>query len=73
MRSDLVETALISLDAEVEAPVAVYAGLPDAQGLMVLFGAQRRMVEVLQEETNLFEKGSLHMHRRGGVLPEEVP
>ena len=66
------ETALISLDAEVEAPVAVYASLPDAQGLMVFSGAQRRVVEVLQEETNLFEKGSLRMHWRGGVLPEEM-
>jgi hypothetical protein len=40
---------------------------------MVFLGAERGVVEILQKVANLFAKGHLHMLRRGGALPEEVP
>jgi hypothetical protein len=56
----------VATDLEIEAPRAVDAGLPDVAGLVVLLGVQRRVVQVLEEKTELLFKGFLN--RRRGLL-----
>jgi hypothetical protein len=40
----------VSVDAEIETPPAVDAGLPEIAGFVVLLGLERRMAEVLEKE-----------------------
>ncbi len=56
MRADGEELVGVAFDAEVEAPGASYAGLPDVVGFVVLLGPKRRVTEVAQEQCDLFLK-----------------
>jgi hypothetical protein len=61
-------------DDEIEAPVAIHAGLPDVAGLIVLLGAERRVTEVLHQQFSLFIKRLLNDGRSGyAVLYQRRP
>ncbi len=49
MRDQIDQMIGVSLDAEIETPPAVGAGLPEIACLVVLLGLERRMAEVLEE------------------------
>lgn len=50
VRSDGVEHVGVSLDRKIKTPPSIYAGLPDIVGLVVFFGSQGRMAQVLEQK-----------------------
>jgi len=52
------------LDEEIKAPILVDARLPEAQALVVLLGAERGVVEILNQQQRLLVEGTLDMLRR---------
>src|SRR5208337_4223424 len=53
MRDDVQNEVGVTGDEEIEAPVAVYSGLPDAAGLIVFLGAEGGAAEVLHQQFRL--------------------
>lgn len=53
VRDDREQDVGVVLDLEVEAPVAIDAGLPDVARLVVLLGAERMVTEVAEQESKL--------------------
>ena len=51
----------VMFNHEVEPPTLGYSGLPDPPSCVVLLSPQRRMTEVLGEETTLFVEGFLNL------------
>src|SRR5271157_4854425 len=54
MRDDVQNEVGVTGDEEIEAPAAVYTGLPDAAGLIVFLGAKGGVAEVLHQQFHLF-------------------
>src|SRR5271157_4198822 len=54
MRDDVQNDLGVTGDEEIEAPVAVNAGLPDGRGVLVFLGAERGVAEVLHQQFHLF-------------------
>ena len=68
MRLHIVQMVLLALNSKVEAPGAGHAGLPEADGLVVLFRSQRRMAEVFEKEDALLVESFPHFHGCIGIL-----
>src|ERR1017187_2428771 len=60
------------LDEEIEAPILVHARLPEPPTLVVFLGAERWMVEVLDQQQRLLVEGTLDLLGSLGVVPLEV-
>jgi hypothetical protein len=58
----------ISVDGEVEPPVAVHSGLPNIVSLVVLLGTQGGLLKVLRKQPDLLVKSSLHLGRSSTVI-----
>jgi hypothetical protein len=69
MRDDVFNSVGIAVDREIEAPVAVYARLPDVLRLVVLLRVQRRVLEVNAQKSQLFCERAPH---RGSRISERV-
>ena len=65
VRDDRVEDVGVPFDGEIETPGSIDPGLPQARGLVVLLGVQRRMLKVVGEEPLLLVECALHIRRRG--------
>jgi hypothetical protein len=63
MRDDVFDVVSVANNHEVEAPTLVDTGLPEALAFVVLLGVQRRVMEVVHQEAQLFVKGSAYRHR----------
>jgi hypothetical protein len=70
MRDDVQNEVGVSGDEEIEAPVAVYTGLPDVAGLIVFLGAEGGVAEVLHQQFHLFVECYLD---GGGSLRSRCP
>ena len=57
MRSDAVQKIGVAFDREVESPITGYASLPEVDGFVVFFSVERRVVEVGEQEADLFLEG----------------
>ena len=65
VRDDGVEDVGVPFDGEIETPGSIDPGLPQARGLVVFLGAQRRMLKIVGEEPLLLVECALHIRRRG--------
>jgi len=72
MRDDVHDQIPVILDEKIKAPILVDARLPEAQALVLLLGAKRRVVEILKQQRRLLVEGTLDLLRRLGVVPFEV-
>src|ERR1035438_6417672 len=72
MRDDVHDQIPVTLDEEIKAPILVDARLPEAPALVVFLGAERWMVEILQQQQRLLVEGALDLLGRFGVVPLEV-
>ena len=70
---DLVQVIFMALDREIESPVQVDSGLPEADGFIVFPGAKRRVVEIPLQEQELLEKRPLNRGRGGFQTSHEAP
>jgi hypothetical protein len=70
MGTDVADDVRVAGDAEVKAPLAIYPGLPNVSGFVELLGLQRRMLEVLHEQSCLFFEGFAYRGRRRLVAPK---
>lgn len=66
MRYNVADDVGVAFNVEIEAPTLIDAGLPEVLSLIVFLGVQRRMIEVLQKEPELFIECTAN--RRGRVL-----
>jgi hypothetical protein len=57
----------IPLDRKIKAPRSGNSGLPEVARLVVFFGAQRRVAQVLEQKNKFTIKGSLNVAGSGGV------
>src|ERR1039458_185685 len=73
VRLDLVQVIFMALDREIESPVQVDSGLPEADGFIVFPGAKRRVVEIPLQEQELLEKRPLNRGRGGFQTSQESP
>jgi len=53
MRDDRQDEVRFVLDQKIETPVAVYSGLPEILGLIILLRVKRWMVQILYQELHL--------------------
>ena len=72
MRDDVHDQVPIILDKEIKAPILVDARLPQAPALVVFLGAERWVVEVLDQQQRLLVEGTLDLLGCLGVIPLEV-
>jgi hypothetical protein len=63
VRSDVLNVVRVAFDREIEPPIPAGPSLPDVLGCVVLFGAQRGVVEVLVQQTGLLQNGPLNTRR----------
>jgi hypothetical protein len=54
--NDVHDQVRVVLDQEIEAPVLVDACLPEVPPFVVFLGAQRRVMEILQEQRDCLSK-----------------
>jgi len=55
------DNVFVSLDGKVKPPVTVNPSLPDIVGVIVLFGPQGRVMQILGEKSGLLVKGFLNL------------
>ena len=72
MRDDVHDQVPIILDEEIEAPILVDARLPETPAVVVFLGAERWVVETLEQQQRLLVEGTLDLLGRLGVVPLEV-
>jgi len=65
VRPDRVDDIGVALDGKIKAPTSIDPGLPDVALLIVFFGPQGRVTQVLDEKLKLSVKG----HLDGGAEP----
>ena len=63
MSADVEEDVHVAFETEVKSHVFGDARLPDVRTFIILFGAERRVADILQEITNLFVKCRLYLLR----------
>lgn len=71
VRFYVVKTVLSAFYGEVEAPTTVHTGLPEIQRLVILFGPQRRMIEVFEKKPDLLVESFPHLRRRGSLRAQK--
>jgi hypothetical protein len=59
MRDDVQNKVGVTGDEKIEAPVAIYTGLPDVARLIVFLGTERGVAEVLHQQFHLLVECSL--------------
>jgi hypothetical protein len=62
----------VALDGKIKAPTSIDPGLPDVALLIVLFGPQGRVTQVLEEKLKLSVKGLLDGERSLAVKPQKL-
>lgn len=72
MRNDVHDQIPVSLDEEIKAPILVDARLPQPSTFFVFLGAERWMVEILDQQQRLLIEGTLDLLGCLGVVPLEV-
>ena len=72
VRPDRVDNIGVALDGKIKAPTSIDPGLPEVALLIVFFGAQGRMPQVLEEKLKLSVKGLLDGGRSLGVKPQKL-
>src|SRR6266567_2219535 len=72
MRDDVHDQIPVTLDEEIKAPILVDARLPEPPALVVFLGAERWMVEILEQQQRLLVEGTLDLLGCLGVVPLEV-
>src|ERR1039458_7312369 len=72
MRDDVHDQIPIILDEEIKAPILVDARLPESPALVVFLGAERWVVEILEQQKRLLVEGALDLMGCLGVVPLEV-
>jgi len=69
MAFDLIHEVDVARDPEVKAPRVVHPRLPQAAGFVVLFGAERRVAQVLKQEQRLLVEGFPDRFWRFVIVP----
>src|SRR5664279_1845481 len=72
VRDDVHDQIPVILDEEIKAPILVDAGLPEAPALVVFLGAERWMVEILEQKQRLLIERTFDLLGSLGVVPLEV-
>lgn len=72
MRNDAEQVVEVSVDHEIEAPAPIHPGLPDVSGIVVLLGSERRMAQILHQETQLLVAARLNVGRSARIAPAEA-
>ena len=72
MGNHIDEVVRITLDSKVKPPPAIDTGLPDIIGLIVFLGPERRVAEVLHQQSNAAVKGPLNGTRGVRVAAEKT-
>ena len=60
MRGNINEVVEVAFNGEIKSPPSVDPGLPDASGLIISFGIQRRMSQIAEKMAKLFAKLALN-------------
>ena len=63
MGDNLADAVSVAVDGEVKAPVVIDAGLPTAFSFVKLLGAERGVLEVADQKTDLLDEGFLDRQR----------
>ncbi len=66
------KTVEVAFDAEIEAPPSIYPSLPDTLSLVVFLGAERRVPEILNQESDPAVSCPLDRERGLRVVLEEA-
>ena len=60
MRGNINEVVEVAFNSEIKSPPSIDPGLPDASGLIISFGIQRRMAQIAEKVAELFAKFALN-------------
>ena len=66
------DNVCVALNGEIKTPSSVHSGLPDVARLVVFFGAQRWVAQILKKESDLLVEGFLDLGRSLSVSADEL-
>lgn len=72
MSRDGVHHVCVSLDRKIKAPPSGNSGLPEILRLIIFFGTQRRVAEILEKELYFSVEGFLNRSGSAIVVPQKL-